>query len=184
MRRTLLALLAATSMVSAPLTATSAPDGIPDPVERDANRYRLKVGVFLVLIENNEVLLLRRFQTGIGDGQYVVPMGGLDEGETVTEAVIREAREEANLVYKPEDLTVAHVMHGLHHFPTGEAFEQIHVFFLAEHHDGVIKNMEPEKADELAFYSLDALPPQTEPFIRQALDSIFMGQYFSEYGWG
>ena len=50
---------------------------------KEVKRFRLKVGVFLVLIENNKVLLSRRYNTGIADGQHVLPMGGLEEGETL-----------------------------------------------------------------------------------------------------
>jgi 8-oxo-dGTP diphosphatase len=181
MKRLLYAFLICTASFTAAVAAEPEPHVYASTP--DEERFRLKAGVFLVLIEDEQVLLLRRFNTGIGDGTYVVPMGGLDEGETATEAVIREAREEANLILTPEDIEVVHVMHGNHTFPDGQAFEQMNFFFQAHHYEGEIKNMEPHKADDLAFFPIDALPEATSDFIRFALDEIAQGHPYSEYGW-
>ena len=43
------------------------------------------------------VLLSRRYQTGWHDGEYSVPAGHVEAGETVTQAALREAREEVGL---------------------------------------------------------------------------------------
>jgi 8-oxo-dGTP pyrophosphatase MutT (NUDIX family) len=66
----------------------------------ESNRFKVKVGVFLVLIHENKLLCLRGYNTGVHDGLYVVPMVGLDEGETPLQAVVREAREEVNIILK------------------------------------------------------------------------------------
>ncbi len=152
-------------------------------VLKEAKRFKLKVGVFLVLLENNMVLLSRRYNTGIADGQHVLPMGGLEEGETLTQALIREAKEEANLDVQSDKLRVVHVMHRLHHLPNGDSFPQIDVFFIPCSYDGVIQNMEPHKCDELKFYPLNDLPCTIEPFIKQALLCIQTNQFYSEIGW-
>lgn len=146
-------------------------------------RFKLKVGVFLVLFQDNKVLLLRRFNTGIADGRYVLPMGGLEEGETASDAVIREANEEINLTISPIGLRVVHMMHRLHHLPNGDSFPQIDIFFLPHSYEGVIENKEPHKCDEVQFYPLDALPIETEKFIVQALQCIQNGEIYSEIGW-
>lgn len=150
---------------------------------KEAKRFKLKVGVFLVLVENNRVLLSRRYNTGIADGQHVLPMGGLEEGETATQALIREAKEEVNLDLRAEGLRVAHVMHRLHHLPNGDFFPQVDLFFIPRSYEGVIQNREPHKCDELEFYPLNDLPSTIEPFIKQALDCIQAHQFYSEIGW-
>lgn len=43
--------------------------------EKELKRFKLKVGIFFILINEERILLMRRFQTGIDDGNYVVPMG-------------------------------------------------------------------------------------------------------------
>lgn len=40
---------------------------------------------YLVLIKNNEILLLRRYNTGFMDGNYGLPAGHLDGNDTARE---------------------------------------------------------------------------------------------------
>lgn len=149
---------------------------------KEAKRFKLKVGVFIVLIKENQVLLLRRFQTGIADGRYVLPMGGHDGKEPLTGAVIREAKEEINIDIKKEDISVCHVMHRFHPMPEGLSFEQMDVFFKINSYQGIIQNNEPDRCDELAFFSLENLPLATDSFISYALECIQKGEFFSEFG--
>lgn len=151
--------------------------------QQETKRYKVKVGVFLFLIQNDHILLLRRFNTGIADGLYVVPMGGLKQGETASQGIIREAKEEADIILKPHDIQACHIMHRLHHMPEGNSFEQMDVFFRATSYEGVIKNAEPHKCDELKFYPINNLPRNTERFICHALECMFKGHFFSEFGW-
>lgn len=151
--------------------------------QKEAKRFKLKVGVFLFLVQDGQILLLRRHKTGIDDGCYVVPMGGIEGKETVTSALIREAAEEANIILQPQDVKMCHLMHRFHPMPQGLSFEQIDIYFKAERYQGVIQNMEPHKCDELRFYPLDNLPAKTAPFIQQAIRGMVEGQSFSEFGW-
>jgi 8-oxo-dGTP pyrophosphatase MutT (NUDIX family) len=151
--------------------------------QKEKERFKLKAGVFLILIQNNEILLLKRYRTGIEDGMYVVPMGGHDGKEPLTKTLIREAQEETNISLKPEDVELCHVMHRFHPMPHGLSFEQLDLYYRASSYQGVIKNMEPHKCDELRFYPLNNLPRNISPFILHALDCLNKGQFFSEYGW-
>lgn len=152
-------------------------------VAKEAQRFKMKVGVFLFLMRQDEILLLRRYRTGIEDGMYVVPMGGHDGKEPLTHAVIREAEEEAGVSMRAKDLSVCHVMHRYHKMPQGLSFEQMDIFFKAEKYDGVITNREPDRCDELKFFSLHALPMNTSAFIKRAIMAMQNGQVYSEFGW-
>lgn len=156
---------------------------IPYQSAKEARRFRLKVGVYLVLMRSNEVLLSHRCGTGEGDGFYFLPAGCLEAGETVTEAMVREAKEEAGITIALQDLRVSHVMHRLQYMPDGSSFELIDFFFQPEHYEGSLTNTEPDKCDELKFYPLGNLPPTTHPAIRHAIECIRRGQPFSEFGW-
>jgi 8-oxo-dGTP diphosphatase len=151
--------------------------------KKEKERFKLKVGVFLFLIQDDHILLSKRAQTGIDDGNYLVPMGGIDGNESLSSALIREAHEEVNINLEPHDLTVCHVMHRLHHMPYDLSFEQIDVYFSATRYDGVICNNEPDKCSEVNFYPCNNLPENTVPFIRHALEATFKKQFFSEFGW-
>ena len=152
-------------------------------LEKEARRFKVKVGVFLFLMQREELLLLRRYNTGIADGCYVVPMGGLLEGETATQALLRETQEETALILEPDAVRVCHVMYRYHRMPEGYSFPQVDLYFTAEHWSGTLTNCEPHKCDELKFYPMNNLPPKTEPFIVHALASAKAGILFSEWGW-
>jgi len=151
--------------------------------QKEINRFKMKTGVFLFLVKDNNILLLRRYKTGIDDGNYVVPMGGVDANETLVSAIVREAYEEANIIIKPEDLSMCHLMHRLHPMPQNLSFQQIDVFFYAQNYTGTIENKEPHKCDELKFYPLDNLPENIAPFILYAIKAMQKQQIFSEFGW-
>lgn len=151
--------------------------------EKEAQRFKLKVGVFAIIRQQDSILLLRRFQTGTEDGMYVVPMGGHDGNEPLSQSLIREAKEEVNIDCKEEDLSVCHVMHRLHHMPNNLSFEQIDIFFQINNYEGVIKNNEPDKCDDLRFFPLTDLPHNVSPFIKKALHCVQNGQFYSEFGW-
>ena len=151
--------------------------------QSEKKRFKMKVGVSLVIFREEEVLLIRRYNTGIDDGCYVLPMGGVDQDETALEALVREAKEEVNVTVQPEALELVHTMHRLHHLPDENCFEQIDLFFQPRHFSGEIKNMESHKCDEVAFYSLDALPKTTALFVCQALANIRNKVTYSECGW-
>ena len=136
---------------------------------------------YLVLFKENKTLLLRRFQTGYEDGKYSVVAGHVDPGENFTQCIIREAKEEAGITLKREDLRVCHIMHRDSQW--AEDRERVDVFFTADNWVGEITNMEPEKCDDLSWFDLENLPDNTIPYIRESLESISRGISYSEYGW-
>lgn len=141
-------------------------------------KFRPYAAAYLVLIENGRVLLLRRFNTGYQDGNYSLVAGHLDGGETTTQCIIREASEEAGITISPGDLEVVHVMHRLS--PDREYFD----FYLrAEKWTGDITNMEPDKCDELGWYSMDDLPTNMLPEVKLALENISKNIFYGEIGW-
>jgi 8-oxo-dGTP diphosphatase len=136
---------------------------------------------YLVLIQNNKILLLRRFNTGYEDGKYSMVAGHVDEGETFTQCIIREAKEEAGIILKLVDLKVAHIMH--RNLGSDEYHERVDVFFIAEKWEGEIINKEPHKCDKLSWFDLDELPDDVIPYIKQAIECINNKIIYSEYGW-
>ena len=149
---------------------------------KEQERFKTKMGVFLVLIENDSLLCLRRANTGIEDGLYVVPMGGVQEGETPLEAIVRESFEEVGVIVQPQDLTMAHLMYRKHTQPDGYFFYQQDIFFVTQRHTGQIENKEPHKADRVEFLPLTDLPDNFSPCVRKALTCLMEGITYSEFG--
>jgi XTP/dITP diphosphohydrolase len=134
--------------------------------------------VHLFLERGNQVLLLRRYNTGYSDGEYSVVAGHIDGGEDVYAAMIREAREEAGITVARRDVEAVHVMHR-----QSDGGEQMDWFFRCAEWDGEVTNAEPNKCDDLRWFDADSLPPNTIPYIRAALENYKNGVKFSVYGW-
>ena len=133
---------------------------------------------YLFLIKDNKILLQRRFQTGFEDGNYGVPAGHLDGGETARQGGAREIREEIGIEIKPEDMTVVHVMHR-----KAANDERIDFFMTASKYAGEITNMEPNKCDDLQFFPLDNLPENIVEYVKVAIENYRQEISYSEYGW-
>jgi len=144
-------------------------------------RHKIVPASYLVLLCDNKVLLLRRFNTGYEDGNYSMVAGHVDKGETFTETVIREAKEEAGVDLKPEDLKVAHVMHRNSH--EEDIGERMDIFFTAKKWGGEIENKEPHKCDDLSWFDLDKIPENTIPYVKHAINCIKNKTFYSEHGW-
>lgn len=139
--------------------------------------FKVFAAVHLFLMKDGEVLLSQRCNTGYCDGMYSVPAGHLDGGETATAAMIREAQEEIGIVLKNEDMRMACITHTL------DGRETVSFFLKAEKWEGEITNMEPEKCSDLSWFPIDALPENTIPYVRHALECVQNGITYSEFGW-
>lgn len=143
-------------------------------------RFKLIAAVFLVLKRGNDILLLQRKNTGYGNGWYSLVAGHVEDGESTMTAMVREAKEESDIVLDPRDVSLAHTSH---YTSDVDGYKALMCFFVAEKWGGEIKNMEPEKCSDLSWFPIDNLPENTIPYIRQALEHIHDGVTYSEFGW-
>lgn len=144
------------------------------------NRHKNIPASYLILKRGNKILLLRRFETGYKDGKYSLVAGHVDDGETFTAALIREAREESGLEILPEKIKTVHVMHRK---SDSDGSQRVDVFHLVDDFEGEPNNLEPHKCDDLSWFDLDNLPKNIVPYIRVALEHVKMGKFYSEHGW-
>lgn len=138
-------------------------------------KFKLIASVYLLFRRGNKMLLLRRCNTGYEDGNYGLVSGHVDGNERLAVAAVREAREEAGVTIDPSELTLKTVMHRC------QEDERIDFFFEPKTWKGEIMNTEPDKCDELEWFPLDALPNNTIPYIRQAIECYRDGIFYSEY---
>jgi 8-oxo-dGTP diphosphatase len=138
-------------------------------------RAAFPVTVHLFFFRENQILMLRRFNTGFRDGEYSVPAGHLDGGETVMQAAIREAEEETGVQIEESDMTFSTVMHRIEGDERVDFFVQVHKW-----RDKPF-NAEPEKCDDLRWVDIHALPANTIPYVRRALANHLAGLRFDEY---
>jgi len=140
-------------------------------------RTRFPVTVHLFFYREHKILLLRRFNTGYGDGQYSVPAGHLDGGETVLAAAAREAEEEIGVRFEASDIQFSTVMHRI------EDDERVDFFLHVRSWNGEPVNAEPDKCDELRWVDVNDLPENTIPYVRRAIQNHRTGIKFDEFGW-
>ncbi len=138
-------------------------------------RARFPTTVHLFFIRGHEILLSRRFNTGYRDGDYSVPAGHLEGGETVVAAGCREALEEVGVALSEGNLAFTGVMHRI------EDEERVDFFFLVRSWPGEPFNNEPAKCDDLRWFDLEALPANTVPYVRQAILNHLHHNPFDEF---
>lgn len=143
-------------------------------------RASYHAAVYLCLRDDRDrVLLLRRAGTGYHDGELAVPAGHIEPGESATDALLRETREELGLDLPAAAARMSLVQHG-----TADGLAYIDFFFTATLAPGRRPRLaEPDKASELLWASLDDLPADVVPVIRHALDALRRGETYTEYGW-
>jgi 8-oxo-dGTP diphosphatase len=141
-------------------------------------RFKLIPAVHLLLSRDSKILFGKRKNTGYEDGKFHLIAGHADGGETVREAMIREAKEEIGITIKPKDMVFAHVMHRV-----GDDHERLDFFFICTKWAGVLKNCESNKCSELKWLTPKKLPKNIIPYVRFAFKQIANKSYYSEYGW-
>lgn len=142
-------------------------------------RFKISAYVSLILRKNNEILLIRRYQTGCDDGFYGCAGGCIDGNEPASHAIIREAREELGITLKQEHLKIVHVLHRKNR----QDLETIGFFIEATEWEGRPQNIEPHKCNDLIWCTLDALPQNTQPHFKHVLDMLHKNAFYSEFGW-
>ena len=140
-------------------------------------RFKLIVDIHLLLIRDGKIVLLKRSNTGYEDGKYGLIAGHADGNETATEAMVREAREEAGIEINPSDLEFRLVIH------RKTDREQVGFFFTARQYSGEPRNAEPEKCSELNWFDLDNLPENIIPYIKKSIELLDSGVNYHEFGW-
>ena len=139
--------------------------------------FKFVSAAHLFFVKNNKILLSRRFNTGYEDGNYGVPAGHIDGGEKATNAMAREVLEETGIIIDPSYFKIVHVMH------RKSAEERIDFFFEIDKWQGEPKNLEPDRCDELKWFTVNELPLNTIPYVKTAIENYKKGIYYSEFGW-
>lgn len=141
-------------------------------------RYTSYTDLHLILHDpDGRVLLGQRQNTGFADGRLGLPSGHLEDGESATTGMAREAEEEIGVLVKTDDLRLVHLMH--HHTDSG----RLALFFEASGWAGEITNTEPDKCVSWSFIDPGNPPAEIIPYVAKALRHIVSGQIYSEGGW-
>ena len=138
-------------------------------------RFQVVPAAYVVLRRADEVLLQLRRGTGYMDGYWACAAAGhVERGESVVAAAVREAREELGIDVAAADLLGLTGMHRTN--GTGDPIdERVDWFFQCTRWTGVPVLQEPDKAADLRWFALDALPDPVVPHERAVLDALVSG---------
>ena len=108
------------------------------------------------------------------DGMYDTACSGhLEKGETLSMAVIREAKEEIDIEIKEEDLEFLQLIH-----PHNEGY--INVFFTTKKYQGSPKIKEKDKCEDLRWFNVNELPENIMPRKKNVLKNLELGILYDD----
>jgi ADP-ribose pyrophosphatase YjhB (NUDIX family) len=129
-------------------------------------------GGVLIFNKKKEILLKKRSARSRNEiGYWEKPGGAVDYGEKSAKAMKREIKEEANMAIKIWGLLphTDHIVDGQHWLALN---------YLADAtNEKSMKNMEPEKAEELEWFSLKKLPRKIAQPTRESIKNYLKGKY-------
>ncbi|MFD7999554.1 NUDIX hydrolase [Streptomyces mirabilis] len=107
-------------------------------------------------------------------------LAGHCEQENAIACLIREAREEAGLHIKRQDVELVHVVH---HIDKAGDRPRMGLFFRTRTWSGEPELREPDKCTQWRFWDPVALPDNLVSYTRVAIGKIQNGELYSETGW-
>lgn len=140
-------------------------------------RVKFNASVSFIIKQDTKILLFYRTDGYFKDGWWVLPVGHVEEGETATEAVIRECKEELDIEVPVSSVHFAHVVYNL----LGEN-KRMDFYFYVQNYNGTLRNLEPDKCEKMMFFDLNNLPSvdKIAPTTLLALQSIEQNIPYSE----
>jgi 8-oxo-dGTP diphosphatase len=137
-------------------------------------RFKAAVAVYGLLRRDDDVLLLRRANSGFHDGELALPAGHVDAGESALAAIVRELAEELRIEVRPQDCRLALTGHAGPERPGDDTY--IDLYFTIDQWAGEPGIGEPDKATELAWAPLHRLPDDVVGFMAEAISAIGAGR--------
>jgi 8-oxo-dGTP diphosphatase len=139
------------------------------------------VSVHLVLVQQDvqgraQIFLMKRENSFDHNGKYVFIAGKVDHNETPIQAMVREAKEEANLDLQESDITPAMVIYRTALNYKNEAVDAVEFFMVAHRYGGTPTIMEPDLCSEMAFYARDDVPHNLSESV-----ATFLAEQTSDY---
>lgn len=136
--------------------------------------------IVYLLREHNgktEVLVHKR-QGGWGAGLWDASAGGhVEEGETMTTALMREAKEELGIKIDAKDIIFTNIQQF-----RAQSRVYFDGYFFVKKYKGKPHIMEPEKCSDLQWCDINNLPEPFRPERKQALKDFLAGKTFTEFG--
>lgn len=132
-------------------------------------------GGVLIVNSKREILLKKRGKKSRNEIGFWEKAGGIIEyGEKVSDAVRREVREELGI-----EIDIFGYFPHTDHIIKNDKQHWVAFNYLAKIKKGIPKNMEPEKCDEIKWFSLDKLPKKIVQPTRESIKNYLSKNYIS-----
>lgn len=139
-------------------------------------REKFLSSIYLIIKnDKNQILLQRRQGTKLWPGFLALPAGHIDEGENAYEALIREAKEELNILVNINDIIDTFIVNR----KNKSLSSYYDVYFEISKYEGEIIINEPEKCSELLWADINNLPTDMIEFEKEAINNNLKGIKFS-----
>ena len=135
------------------------------------------IGAYLILIQNNKILLSRRNDAQY-KGVYSLVCGHVEKGENVIDAIIREAFEEVGIKIMKEHAKVVAAVHRPLANYKNNIVDIIDFFILVTDYTGKIQNLEPDKTQDVLFWNIENLPDNCAKQVKEALELCKNNEFY------
>ena len=115
---------------------------------------RVKVCCEMIIEKDGKVLMGKRGNI-FGKGSWAFPGGHLEVNEKTKDCVIRELKEEVEIV--PLGMELIGVINDIPDIP-GQANHYVRFIYLIDKYSGEVMNKEPDKCDGWEWFDKDKLP--------------------------
>lgn len=115
-------------------------------------RFSARIAVYVALIAEDRVFLLRRADTGDRDGEWALPAGHVEAGETPEQAARRELLEETAVTATAGAFDCVHA--SWRQYGEDGARAYVDYLFFCRRWAGTPVNAEPAKADGCGWFPL------------------------------
>jgi 8-oxo-dGTP pyrophosphatase MutT (NUDIX family) len=148
-------------------------------------RY-LTPSAIILMLEKHEngrqlILLQRRKNTGFADGMWDLSCSGhVEHGESMTDAAIREAKEEIGVEINKADLRFVTMIHKREE---ERDLTYYNGYFVCSSFKNQPSICEPDKCSELKWFDINSLPEDLIPDRLQAISAYKNSIPYIEFGW-
>jgi mutator protein MutT len=128
------------------------------------------VGVGAVIVDpQGKIFLAKRGKEARNEsGKWEFPGGGVEFGEALEQALVREVKEEYGF-----DIEVQELLDVVNHIIPDEKQHWVSPTFLCRVKNGTPRIMEPHKCDEIGWFELDEIPEEKLTIAsRKSLESL------------
>jgi 8-oxo-dGTP pyrophosphatase MutT (NUDIX family) len=147
--------------------------------------YKTLSAIIVALVKNvndkTYVLLQKRQNTGFADGLWDLSFSGhVEKDESMTDAAVREAKEELCVDIDKHDLNFFTLIHKR---DKDSDLVYYNGYFYCRNFVGTPQIGEPTKCSAIQWFDIDNLPKDLIDDRKEALKAFTNGTHYIEYGW-